>query len=73
MKKSNWFGYIIYSKSVDEIDEKWEECKALEKEFQSIEFHKQYYEAVRFKLINEKNNRLNSKHLILFDSKNLRK
>ena len=73
MKKSNWFGYIIYSKSVDEIDKKWDECKALEKEFQSIEFHKQYYEAVRIKLINEQNNRLTRKQLILFDSKNLRK
>lgn len=61
MKKSNWFGNIIYSKSVDEIDKKWEECKALEKEFQNIYFHKKYYELVRNRLLNEENYILNSK------------
>lgn len=51
MKKSNWFGYIIYSPTVEELDKKWEECKEFEKEFQNIEFHKQYYEAVRDRLL----------------------
>jgi len=57
MKKSNWFGYLIYSSTIEELDNKWEECKALETEFQSIEFHKEYYEIVREKLLNEKNSK----------------
>jgi DNA/RNA endonuclease G (NUC1) len=57
MKKSNWFGYLIYSTTIEELDSKWEECKALETEFQNIEFHKQYYEIVRNKLLNDKNSK----------------
>ena len=59
MKKSNWFGYLIYSPTIEELDKKWEECKALEKEFQNLEFHKKYYDVVRAKLLN--NTHSNSK------------
>ena len=64
MKKSNWFGYIIYSTSIEELDKKWEECKRFEKEFQNLEFHKKYYDSVRNKLLSD------SKIIKLFDSYN---
>jgi DNA/RNA endonuclease G (NUC1) len=54
MKKSNWFGYLIYSKTVDELEHKWEKCKLLEKEFENLEFHQQFYELTKIRLIRDK-------------------
>ena len=67
MKKSNWFGYLIYSPTIEELDKKWEECKALKKEFQNLEFHKKYYDVVRAKLLN--NTHSNSKLKLFTEDK----
>ena len=60
MKKSNWFGYLIYSNTIEELDNKWNECKLLEKEFQSIQFHKKYYEIVRNRLLDKISNNISN-------------
>jgi len=55
MKKSNWFGYLIYSPSLSHLEHKWEECKKLEKEFETLRYHEQFYELTKKRLIrNEK-------------------
>jgi DNA/RNA endonuclease G (NUC1) len=62
MKKSMWYGYLIYSPTVEELDKKWEECKL--QNFDNLNYHKEFYELVRQKLINE--SIIKSKSIILF-------
>ena len=54
MKKSNWFGYLIYAPSLNNLEIKWEECKKLEKEFETLKFHQQFYELTKKRLIRDK-------------------
>ena len=67
IKKSNWFGYIIYSQSIEEIDKIWEKCKL--QEFESLEYHKEFYDLVRHRLLED----INSKQepLVLFTTQKL--
>jgi len=52
MKKSNWFGYIIYSPTITKLDSIWEECKLLKSEFDNnLSFFKEYYDKVRQRLL----------------------
>jgi len=51
MNKSNWYGYLIYAKNVKELDKKWEECKL--QKFEDLQYHKEFYEKVRDKLVKE--------------------
>ena len=53
MKKSNWYGYLIYAKTLNELDEKWDECKTLEKEFKDMQYYKDFYNLARIRLIKE--------------------
>jgi len=50
MKKSNWYGYLIYVKNVEELENRWEQCKLLNKEFGNLEFHQKFYEATKARL-----------------------
>jgi DNA/RNA endonuclease G (NUC1) len=54
MKKSNWFGYLIYSPSLNHLEQKWKECQKLEKEFETLEYHQQFYELTKKRLIRDK-------------------
>ena len=53
MKKSNWFGYLIYATSLHQLETKWEHCKTLETEFESLKYHQQYYELTKKRLQHE--------------------
>ena len=57
MKKSLWFGYLIYATSLDILEYKWEECKKLEKEFETLIFHQQFYDLAKKRLLREANNK----------------
>ena len=61
MKKSNWFGYLIYSPSLTHLEHKWEECKKLEKEFENLRYHEQFYESTKTRLLRDKERSLNLK------------
>ncbi len=50
MKKSNWFGYLAYSSNLQELENNWENCQKLAKEFENINFHRQYYELAKQRL-----------------------
>ncbi len=43
MKKSKWFGKLIYAKNLDILEREWIECQKLSTEFQNLEFHQEYY------------------------------
>ena len=69
MKKSNWYGYLIYSKNINELENIWKECKLHEKDFGDLKYHSIFYESVKDKFIRESNNKM-KKHIILFTSTN---
>lgn len=54
MKKSNWFGYLIYAKTIDELEAKWEQLQELANEFETMEYHKQFYEFTKTRLLEGK-------------------
>lgn len=54
MKKSNWFGYLIYAPSLTHLEHKWDECKKLEKEFETLRYHEQFYELTKKRLLRDK-------------------
>ena len=51
MKKSNWFGYLLYANTIQELDNKWEECKL--QNFENMNYYDNVYECVKRKLIYE--------------------
>jgi DNA/RNA endonuclease G (NUC1) len=67
IKKSNWFGYLIYSQSIEEIDKIWEECKL--QEFESLEYHKEFYDLVRNRLLEDMKSK--QEPLVLFTTQKL--
>ena len=50
LKKSSWFGKIVYSKTIDELEKVWDDCNLMADEFGTLEFHEQYYKIVKQKL-----------------------
>ena len=40
MKKSNWYGYLIYAKNINELEKNWKECQLYEKEFGDLKMNK---------------------------------
>ena len=60
MKKSNWFGLLIYSKSIEELNAKWEACQLYLKKYDNdLSFHKEYYDSALSKLNREKKHKNN--------------
>ena len=53
LKKSQWFGHLIYSPDIETLEYRWQECQKLEKEFEIMEFHQQYYEYTKARLIRD--------------------
>jgi DNA/RNA endonuclease G (NUC1) len=51
MKKSEWFGKIVYSKSLEELEKMWTQLQLHKEEFENLEFHEQYYNAVKTRFI----------------------
>lgn len=47
MKKSKWFGRLIYARNLDILEREWIECQKLSIEFQNLQFHKEYYELAK--------------------------
>lgn len=54
MKKSNWFGHLIYSTSLNQLEYKWEQCMKLEQEFETLQYHKEFYELTKKRLLRDK-------------------
>jgi len=56
MKKSNWFGYLLYANTIQELDKKWEECKL--QMFENMHYYDNVYECVKRKLLYESQSKL---------------
>jgi len=50
MKKSKWFGKLIYAKNLEVLEREWIECQKLSKEFENLEFHQEFYELTKRRL-----------------------
>ena len=61
MKKSTWFGYLIYAPSLEVLERKWNECKKLETEFQNISFHEEYYEFTKKRFLEHSDSKSDSR------------
>lgn len=56
MMKSNWFGYIIYAGNLTILENVWEECQKYLKEFETLQYHKEYYELVKQRFLRDGDN-----------------
>ncbi len=43
MEKCNWFGRIIYSKSLGELERTWTEIQKMKERFRDLQYHEEYY------------------------------
>lgn len=43
MKKSYWYGQLIYAKNMEELENRWNELQAYEDRFRDLQYHRQYY------------------------------
>ena len=50
MKKSNWYGYLIYVKNLEELENRWHQCQLFKKEFGNLEYHQKFYESSKTRL-----------------------
>jgi DNA/RNA endonuclease G (NUC1) len=63
MKRSKWFGKIIYARTLDYLERQWSECQKYATEFGSMEFHKEYYELIKKRLQENSNVVSQSSHI----------
>ena len=56
MEKSYYYGKLIYSQSLEELNRYWKQVEQRTLKFNDISFHKQYYDLAYQRLINNKNN-----------------
>ena len=50
MKKSKWFGRLIYAKNLDILEREWIECQKLAAEFENLDFHQEFYQLTKKRL-----------------------
>lgn len=43
MKKSYWYGQLIYANNLEQLEDKWNELQAYEDRFRDLQYHRQYY------------------------------
>jgi DNA/RNA endonuclease G (NUC1) len=55
LRKNKWFGKIIYSKTLDILENNWTECQKFANDFDSIRYHQEYYELTKKRLLRENN------------------
>lgn len=59
MKKSKWFGKLIYARTLDNLEYQWAECQKFANQFGAnfgdVQYHREYYELTKQRL--EKDNK----------------
>lgn len=43
MKKSYWYGKMIYAKNMKELEDNWEKLQELKERFRDLQYHRQFY------------------------------
>jgi len=51
MEKCNWFGRIIYSKTLPELEKAWSEIQKMKERFRDLQYHEEYYIKVKNMLL----------------------
>lgn len=54
MEKANWFGKIIYANSLNQLEEIWKNIQRKKEKFRDLQYHQEYYEKIKERLIEEK-------------------
>ncbi len=52
MKRAYYYGALIYSTTMDELDKVWAECQKYADEFVYMQFHEEYYKLTKFRIEN---------------------
>ncbi len=47
MKKSYWFGKMVYVNSLNELENNWKTIQKYEKQFEVLDYHREYYELTK--------------------------
>lgn len=50
MGRSEYYGRLVYSKTMEELEKHWAVVKKREEEFRNIDFHREYYEMAKKRL-----------------------
>jgi DNA/RNA endonuclease G (NUC1) len=50
LDRSRYMGKLIYSKTIEELEQAWKEVENRKERFRNIEFHREYYEMARARL-----------------------
>ena len=53
MEKCNWFGRIIYSKNLEELEQSWIDIQKMQERFGDLQYHKEYYDYVKERMLEE--------------------
>ena len=53
MEKCNWFGRIIYSKSLEELEQAWTDIQKMSERFGDLQYHREYYDFVKERMLEE--------------------
>jgi DNA/RNA endonuclease G (NUC1) len=53
MEKCNWYGRIIYAKNLEELEQTWKDIQKFEKRFYDLQYHKEYYDVVKERMMEE--------------------
>lgn len=51
MQKSNWYGRIIYAKSLTELENVWTDLQKMKDKFRDLQYHEEYYIKIKNLLI----------------------
>lgn len=43
MKKSYWYGKMMYAKNMKELEDNWEKLQELKERFRDLQYHRQFY------------------------------
>ena len=54
LHKNLWIAYLIYSPTLEHLENVWDNCKTFEKEFINLQYHKQFYEATKTRLLRDR-------------------
>jgi DNA/RNA endonuclease G (NUC1) len=70
MTKSLWYGMIIYSSNLEELDLMWSNCQKVLKD-ENLEYHKEFYDLAKKRLLNKNNKNNKDKNILDKENDNI--
>jgi len=56
MKKSLWFGKLIYSTTLEQLDYNWSIIETMKDDFENLKYHREYYDYSKKRILDKHNN-----------------